>query len=91
MAAVTAETKVAARAEYRLTQKLVGPFHDDTGKITPRDPWNRSFMHLTLHVFDIARIDRCRLYLYQYFPGRRSRQGNLLDMQIIQAAALVKF
>jgi hypothetical protein len=47
-------------------------------------------MHLTLHVFDVARIDRSRLYLYQHFTLRRNWHGNFLDMQIVQAASLIK-
>jgi hypothetical protein len=65
-------------------------FNDHPGEIARRDPWNGGFMHLTLHAFDVARIDRSRLYLYQHFILRRNWHGNFLDMQIVQAASLIK-
>jgi len=90
VAPVTPETEVAARTEYRLTQKVVRPVCDDAGEISPWDPGDGRFMHLPLHVFDIAWIDRSRLYLHKYLPFVRSWQGNILDTQIIQAAGLMK-
>jgi hypothetical protein len=60
--------------------------NDRTCEIAARNPWNGGFMHLTQNVFDVARIDRSGLYLYQEFPRRRNWQWNLLDAQIIQTA-----
>jgi hypothetical protein len=90
MAAVPAETKVTARAKYRLTQNLARSLHDCTGEIAAGDPWDRGFVHLPLYVFDVAWIDGSRLYLYENFPWPRSWQWDFVDMQIIQAAGLIK-
>jgi hypothetical protein len=90
VAAVPPEAEIPARTEHRLTRKFIRSFNDYAGEIAARNPWNGGFMHLTLHVFDIARVDGRRLYLYQYCPARRSWHWHFLDLQTIHAAGLIK-
>jgi hypothetical protein len=64
VAAIATETEIAAGAENSLTGQLIQAASDHSCEIPTRGSWHASFMHLTLHVFDVAGIDRRGLHLH---------------------------